>query len=203
MIKLDGVTLRVKKIRQSRNGDFCVADLSSEIGEFKVKDPLLDQFEDGEYTGTVWLSEIYLAQYISWGKGVTEIRARLHDLQIDGMDELSAQLEPAEPDPVDEFRAPEPEPATQPEPDAPSSIEKLKQKLAGIGRKAKPAANQRLDDDELEQLFDVLWPAVQAREPVKLDATVDRIKLRKQIATLKEKFGYALDPRSQTWNPHQ
>jgi len=93
MIKLTDITLKVKKIRQGRYGDFCVADLSTEIGDFKVKDPLLDQFEDGDYTGTVWISEIYLAQYIAWGKGVTEIRARLHDLQLDGVKARSPDTE--------------------------------------------------------------------------------------------------------------
>ena len=56
MIKCNG-TLRIKKIRQSRNGAFCIADLSTDFGEFKVKDPLLDQFEEGEYQGTLWISE--------------------------------------------------------------------------------------------------------------------------------------------------
>ena len=85
MIKCKG-TLRIKKIRQSRNGAFCIADLSTDFGEFKVKDPLLDQFEEGEYQGTLWINEIYLSQYISYGKAVTELRARLHDLQIDSED---------------------------------------------------------------------------------------------------------------------
>jgi hypothetical protein len=69
MIRIDGAQLRVKRIRQSRNGAFCVADLSTAFGEFKVKDPLLDQFEEGEYQATVWISEIYLSQYIAFGKG--------------------------------------------------------------------------------------------------------------------------------------
>ena len=62
MIRIDGAHLRVKRIRQSRNGAFCVADLSTDIGEFKVKDPLLDQFDEGEYQATVWISEIYLGK---------------------------------------------------------------------------------------------------------------------------------------------
>ena len=98
MIRIDGAQLRVKRIRQSRNGTFCVADLSTDIGEFKVKDPLLDQFDEGEYQATVWISEIYLAQYVAFGKGVTEIRARLHDLQVQAQGALRRAEEQVEPD---------------------------------------------------------------------------------------------------------
>ena len=114
MIRIDGAQLRVKRIRQSRNGAFCVADLSTDIGEFKVKDPLLDQFDEGEYQATVWISEIYLAQYVAFGKGVTEIRARLHDLQVQAQGALRRAEEQAQPDPIDEretVRAPPAAPA--------------------------------------------------------------------------------------------
>ena len=102
MIKCQGA-LRIKKIRQSRNGAFCIADLATDFGEFKVKDPMLDQFEEGEYQGTVWISEIYMSQYISYGKAVTELRARLHDLQVDSEDRKPVRSnEHSEPDPIDE-----------------------------------------------------------------------------------------------------
>ena len=41
MIRIEGKLL-VKQIRASRNGPFCIADLVTELGEFKVKDPLLE-----------------------------------------------------------------------------------------------------------------------------------------------------------------
>ena len=197
LIKLENVTLRVKKIRQTRNGDFCIADLSTEIGEFKVKDPLLDQFDDGEYTGTVWISEIFLSQYIAWGKGVTEIRARLHDLQIDGMEELSHQDEPSEPDPAEEpltrkTKAPAPE------------LDTLKQTLADIGKKLpephNPETKSTLPDAALVALFgEELCGQIMARESFKLDATLERVKLREQAASLKQ-LGYVFDPLKQVWN---
>ena len=102
MIRTEG-TLLVKKIKQSRNGPFCVADLVTDFGEFKVKDSLLDQFAEGEYRGMVWISEIYLAQYVSFGRGVTELRARLHDIQVDTESSLPAKsANDSEPDPLDE-----------------------------------------------------------------------------------------------------
>ena len=103
MIKCQG-TLRIKKIRQSRNGAFCIADLATDFGEFKVKDPMLDQFEEGEYQGTVWISEIYVSQYISYGKAGTELRARLHDLQVDSEDRKPVRSnEHSEPDPIEDI----------------------------------------------------------------------------------------------------
>ena len=68
---------------------------------------MLDQFEEGEYQGTRWISEIYMSQYIAYGKAVTELRARLHDLQIDTEDRNArSPQEPSEMDPLDEAPAP-------------------------------------------------------------------------------------------------
>lgn len=219
MIKLSGITLRVKKIRQGRFGDFCVADLSTDIGEFKVKDPLLDQFDDGEYTGTVWISEIFLTQYMAWGKGVTEIRARLHDLQLDGGCEREAQPESLEPDPAEESH-----PAHTPQPRLPSPVSArseapapaaspvdciaaLKERLANTSRKAKPDAQApaaaqpgAAEDAALMELFGDLWPLIQNKQPVKFDATVDRLLLRKQAARMGQ-LGYKFNPIEQTWYP--
>lgn len=105
MITIDG-TLRVKRIRNARNGAFCIADLLTECGEFKVKDPLLDQFDEGDYHGRFWITEIHLAQYVAYGKGVTEIRARLHDLQVDREQRGSVPREPSEVDPLEERPSP-------------------------------------------------------------------------------------------------
>lgn len=210
MIRIDDVTLRVKKIRQSRNGAFCVADLSTEIGEFKVKDPLLDQFEEGEYQATVWITEIFLAQYISYGKAVTEMRARLHDLQVRSAGELGdSRSEPVEPDPLDEPTPTRVEPATEAPATAKAQAEgkfgALKNKLASIrGRKSgetRSGATLAPSNHEDSTLFgDELWSQIQARSPVKLDATVDRALLRKQAALMGQ-MNFKFDPIAQIWNP--
>lgn len=102
MIRIENAQLRVKRIT-SRNGDFCVADLVTDIGEFKVKDQLLDQFQQGEYDCTVWINEIYLYPYVAYGKSITEIRAKLHDLQVLSTGEFQPeQNQQSEPDPIDE-----------------------------------------------------------------------------------------------------
>lgn len=209
MIRIDDALLRVKRIRQSRNGAFCVADLSTDIGEFKVKDPLLDQFEEGEYQATVWISEIFLAQYVAFGKGVTEIRARLHDLQVQAQGSLPAAHEQIEPDPLDE-QAPTrvtpaqasaaPSEATRPQTSDFSRFNKRKKAQAsGVeGNMQTPAPVEPAD--ELHALFDTeLVQAIQNREPVKLDSTVERTLLRRQAAELGQRFGYRFDAKQQTW----
>ncbi|MCR6481051.1 DUF3275 family protein [Variovorax sp. ZS18.2.2] len=238
MIRIDNATLRVKKIRQSRNGAFCVADLSTGIGEFKVKDTILDQFDEGEYQATVWISEVFLAQYIAYGKAVTEIRARLHDLQVNA----SAQLEPthqeqAEPDPLDELPTTridvprvlplpteeKPSPASSPAPR--SALELFKRKLTGIGKASKAispgmagglndvskatqdspstareAQSSTKETSTQQTLFNAeIWRAIEARESLKLDPTVERSKLRMQAAEM-HNLGYVFDPKAQTWN---
>lgn len=219
MIKLTGITLRVKKIRQGRFGDFCVADLSTDIGEFKVKDPILDQFEDGEYTGTVWVSEIFLSQYMAWGKAVTEIRARLHDLQLDSGFEREAVHEAPEPDPVEEppvRPAPQLVPTPPPRPStlAPTSegIAKLRERLAKTVKKSDPIDPGTPQSEfsvqgeapghsaEVVELFGDLWQLIENRQPVKFDPTVDRIVLRKQSASMVQ-LGYKFNPIEQTWYP--
>ena len=213
MIKASGATLRIKKIRQSRNGAFCVADLSTDFGEFKVKDAVLDQFDEGEYQATVWISEIFLAQYISYGKAVTEIRARLHELQVDSAGELdNSRSEPPEPDPIDEeARATKVAPVVPP-PEAAaakpksSPLDALKAKLEGISGRKKPSTAeadklQGSSDDAPSRLFgDQIWEQIQRRAPVKLDPTVDRGLLRRQAAEMHQ-LNYAFDHKEQNWNP--
>jgi len=222
MIKLDNASLRVKKIRQSKNGPFAVATLSSEIGEFKIKDQLLDQFEEGDYRVTAWVAEIFLGQYVAYGRSVTEIRARLHDIRVESeqfSDDYDAEPDQVEPDPLDEQppvrvgiskRTEHNEPAepTASQAEAPTkpvtSLEILKAKLMSIGRKAQPQTSPATEDraEDLSALFaEDLWAQIQARQPVKLDATVNRLTFRKQAAALAQDLNYKFDPTRQTFDP--
>lgn len=215
MIKIENTTLRVRKIRQSRNGPFAVADLITEIGEFKVKDQLLDAFDEGEYRATVWVAEIFLAQYVAFGRGVTEQRARLYDLQIQEASDLDDVPEQSEPDPIDERKplrvpAATEAPTTEPEEAQASdgvSLAALRAKLKSIGKPKGgkvPASKHETaptPGDELAALFgDELWARIQGREPVKLDPTVDRLTFRKQ-AELLGKLDYTFKPMEQTFHP--
>ena len=218
MIKCKG-TLRIKKIRQSRNGAFCIADLSTDFGEFKVKDPLLDQFEEGEYQGTLWIHEIYLSQYISYGKAVTELRARLHDLQIDSEDRKQVRKpEQSEPDPIDEV--PTPQVPSKPKAAWPNPAKrsdwasvkgnKLGSSMAGTPDKpaeggpetTTPPEKVRAAGNETnvatEMFSHELAELIDQHQIVKLDPTVDRVLLRAQTAALRGK-GYSFDAKQQAW----
>lgn len=228
MIKLSGITLRVKKIRGGRNGDFCVGELFTDIGEFRVFDQLLDQFDDGVYKGTAWVERIFLKQYIHFNKSITEIRAVLHDLQIDDMEERPAEPHLVEADPADEEpRAVPPQPpraapvstkstllpGSRPA-QSRANVEALKkriQKRLARGDQAPTAMTvsdpvpvedlQSAQEAQLQELFGELWPQVHSRYAVKLDPTVDRLRLRQQVAALKD-LGYRMaNIQSQTWHP--
>jgi hypothetical protein len=212
MIKCNG-TLRIKKIRQSRNGAFCIADLSTDFGEFKVKDPLLDQFEEGEYQGTLWISEIYLSQYISYGKAVTELRARLQDLHIDSEDRKTVRsAEHAEPDPIDEVPTPQVPRKATPSPDKRSGWASVKsnrlnktaipgqppEDQAAVDSHQKDAAADTGGAGDIELFGRDLAALMDQHLIVKLDPTVDRMLLRTQAASLRAK-GYAFDAKQQAW----
>lgn len=122
-MKFENAQLRVRTIH-GRNGVFCVGDLQTALGNFKVKDPILDQFEEGSYEVDAWLDRIYLGQYVAYGRAVSEVRAQLADLQVIEAKRQDLPGEP-EPDPIDEeatqpVAAPAPaEPAPGPAQDQP------------------------------------------------------------------------------------
>lgn len=221
MIKLDNVTLRVKQIRGGRYGDFCVGELFHECCELKVKDSLLDQFEEGEYHGTVWISRIFLHQYIAYGKAITEMRGTLHDMQLDSSSDAPIETEVSEPDPLLEVPATSQTPAwpaplpIQPiaqRPDAIKSLrEQLQDRLSRVGqsdRQPAPSAPlstpDRADEVEPMELPEVLqeyWEKIRALEPLKLDPTVDRSVFREQSKAMGQLGTYQFGFQDQTWYP--
>jgi hypothetical protein len=176
-----------------------VADLVTNVGEFKVKDTLLDQFAEGEYRGTVWISEIYLAQYVSFGRGVTELRARLHDLQVDTESRLPQKPPPeSEPDPIDErppVRAiPAPAEGATPKP------AKLRVSRKSTVPASQDGAAQGDDVVDREMFGDEIHQLVVARQSIKLDPTIDdRARFRAQARRLGQ-IGYRFDSKTQTWS---
>ncbi|KPZ17713.1 DEAD/DEAH box helicase [Pseudomonas amygdali pv. ulmi] len=75
MINLPGY-LAIRTIN-GRNGEFNVGRLSTSIGEFVIKDALLDQYPEGKYRGDFAITEIRPSYYTNGGRLVVEIRARL------------------------------------------------------------------------------------------------------------------------------
>ncbi|MFC5428050.1 DUF3275 family protein [Paraburkholderia denitrificans] len=183
MISLSG-TLDVRTIKGS-NGPFQVGELTTSVGEFKVKDKVLEQFEPGAYTGTFLIDKIYPHSYVWYGKVTVEIRARLADVQLDNdepFSEMGQAPASTEPDPADEERAP------------------------GVvahapADEASVSAQAGTDSGELylPDLFGTeLADQIVAGEPVKLDPTVERGVFRQQRDQLRA-FGYAFQASTQTW----
>jgi len=167
-------SLAIREIH-GRNGPFKVGTLHTPIGEFAIKDSLLDQYDEGKYQGEFQIESIYQGHYISGGRSVTEIRAKLADMSIDDIDaEVPAPIE-VEPDPIDTDK---PQPAKEAKTDAESESNSNK--------------NTENDDDSL---FGLIMPL---GDSVKLDPSVDRKVLRAQTVRLKE-VGYEFDAKSQTW----
>jgi len=164
-------TLAIREIN-GRNGPFKVGTLQTSLGEFAVKDSLLDQYDPGSYEGEFQIERIFQGHYIAGGRSVTEIRAQLANISINDIDAEAPKPIEAEPDPIDIEVKPEP---------APSKHEE----------------EATLDDKnpEDDKLFGLLMPL---EDTVTLDPSVDRKVLRAQTVRLKE-LGYEFDAKSQTW----
>jgi hypothetical protein len=189
MLQVNG-TLTVKKIHGAK-GAFSVGDLVTEVGTFKIKDALLDQFEEGRYQGAFAISSIYLSSYIWRGKSMTDIRANLVDVQLEEVGEAAPESTAGqdEPDPIEEEAARSPS-ETVVEPVAETTVVVV------------TSAGQVDADPALEaqvKLFGAeLGAKVWRREGIKLDPTVDRGVFREQRDRLKE-LGYRFDAKAQAW----
>ncbi|MBX3670923.1 MAG: DUF3275 family protein [Rhodocyclaceae bacterium] len=97
-------TISIKAIH-GRRGRFCVGDLELPEGSFKVKDEVLDQFDEGRYTGRFQVASVTCESFMWHGRVITEMRVRLGDMHIDSGSESrpeSAEALQPEPDPADQ-----------------------------------------------------------------------------------------------------
>jgi hypothetical protein len=193
MIHLAG-KLTVRQIT-GRKGAFAVGDFVSEVGTFKVKDPILDQFEEGEYRGTFHVERIYPDSYIYFGRVVTEIRAQMSGFELDEEVVPASPAAPTEPDPADrEANAAQASPMAMSAPIVDHAAPELSS--GGAGDKSQ-------SDDPDQALFGTeLYTIVQECKTVKLDPTIDRTKFRQQRDRLKV-LGYGFDAPTQSWNKLQ
>lgn len=189
MIKLSG-TLLIRQIN-GRNGAFSVGRLVTPIGEFAVKDTLLDQYDEGRYEGEFGVSRIYPSHYLAGGRMVIEVRATLETVALAAIGELPMTQQGVlqEPDPLDQERLARTEV---------SPPEETRAQAAAASEPREPAPAPAADGDEGQpdaDLFGVLWPL---GETVKLDTTVDRSLFRRQKERLKA-LGYRFQPVGQIW----
>lgn len=176
--------------KTSARGAFNIGDLVTEIGEFEVKDSLIEEFEPGKYAGEFIVKWI-APESFSWrGRVFVKMRATLDEILIDQADEgESTPASPPEPDPIEHPPAAALLPA---EHSASASAS------APAPTKA-PAAPGSSDDADAELFGAELFAQLQARGIIKLDPTVDRLQFRSQRDRLKE-LGYGFDAKSQAWS---
>jgi hypothetical protein len=184
MITLNG-TLLVKTVH-GRRGDFAVGTLLTEIGEFKVKDTILDQFSEGEYRGHFAVSRIYQGSYAWKGATISELRANITDIELEEATEKSVEAaeSPSAADPIEEPRV-----AAQ----VPAAPQSSPEPANEISTDSAPAVFSNATADDIES-------AIALGAPVKLDPTVDRSLFRTQRDRLKA-VGYCFDASTQTWLP--
>lgn len=188
-ITIPGV-LTIKSIEGAR-GVFSVGDLRTEVGEFRIKDALLDEYEPGQYTGRFVISNIYPSSYTWRGRVSIEIRARLQEMMLDEVElgPLDNSVPAIEPDPLDEESG-----TTKTKTlDAPRSETTPEEPAVKHGSDSQPAeGSSSLFGHEIQAMID-------AGELVKLDPTVDRTLFRQQRDALKA-MGYAFNPATQSWS---
>jgi hypothetical protein len=186
--------LSVKSI-QGRNGAFSVGDLRTEIGEFRIKDALLDEYEQGQYTGRFVINSIFPHSYVHQGRVSIEVRAKLQEILLDEAD-VSAPLpvEVPERDPLDEDSS---KPVAAPSP--PLAVLESTVTSGDLAESAKPSTAGSADSPSLSIFDDEVQALIDAGvDMVKLDPTVDRNLFRRQRDALKA-LGYTFNPAAQSW----
>lgn len=196
MIKVAG-QLTIKNITGSR-GMFAVGELSTDVGTFKVKDAILDQYEPGRYQGDFLIRRIYPSSYIYGGRAVIEVRAEVDEIIIEDHElrtDTKSAVDPAplEPDPLDETPIAKYSESV-------STVPRVAQQVASTSDPSAPASSApSCESSILGADLDLL---VELGQPVRLDPTVDRQAFRQQRDELKHR-GYRFDASSQLWVPGQ
>jgi hypothetical protein len=188
--------------KHSRRGDFNVGDLCTEIGEFEVKDSLIEEFEPGKYTGDFMIKWIEPDSFSWRGRVFVKNRAQLDAILIDDIDEQSAApAAPPEPDPIDNPPAP-PVPDASQQTGSPPASQPTQAPQPSPTTSVDSAATGSSADQDLALFGEELSAALGVRAPIKLDPTVDRQQFRAQRDRLKA-LAYSFDAKSQVWAVRQ
>ena len=176
MISVPG-TIQIRCI-SGRFGNFNTGTLKCSLGTFSVKDASIEEFDEGSYSGDFLIEEIKPGSYTTSSGGlVIEVRATLNKIIL----HKGVLPEPVEPqqfeqDPIEEVIH--------------SNISPAAPELMS------PLTNVAVDSpEEGEALFQYLWPLGKV---VKLDSTINRALLRKQISYLNLN-GYEFVASEQRW----
>jgi len=194
MVQLEGKI--INKLIAGRNGIFSSATYLTEEGVFKIKDPLLDQYPEGEYTAQVVAKGFSINSYPSRKNGIyiSEILIDAHSIDI-----LDYEIKPVEnvnvePDAsVDESaESVKAEPAKT---EKPKKLKMVRRNIESNNSRSESVKTVSESDAELKELFGPLWPL---GDCVKLDKLLPRPTIIKQANILNQT--HALDPKTQVWS---
>jgi hypothetical protein len=196
--------------KHGRNGSFNVGDLATEIGEFEVKDALIEEFEPGRYDGLFTIAWIAPDSFAWRGKVFVKNRATLEGMLIDDADEESPPpAAPPEPDPVDAVATATQRTGGSPGPgdcdarhgQASTPAVAQPSPIRSGGTDSMDTLHPGSPDDADARLFgEEIYALVIARQTLKLDRSVDRVLLRQQRDRLYD-LDYAFNSKDQSWSP--
>jgi hypothetical protein len=192
MIQIEG-QLTIKSMKGTR-GAFCVGELTTSIGTFKVKDQVLDQYEEGTFHGSFLVSQVYLVSYMYYGRFNVEMRAKIAEMTLEEAEVKSIKpvaTQSPDPDPIDEKSTVDRVPVATPEDKANGASVAVGSSVSIPAVEAKSVEDRELFGDEIHAL-------IVRNEPIKLDPTIDRAVFRVQRDRLKQK-GYSFEPTLQQW----
>lgn len=164
-------------VRSGRNGDFTVGELSTEIGKFRIKNPVLDEFEAGSYEGVFLITRIFnITNVTTTGQVWVSLCA---DLDWEAL-KIMNQSEQVESETLETVAMIEEVVETQPEP---------------------VAQQETTHDDDLISDPDALQALLDANaDEIKLDSTLtDRDLFRKLRETIKATENYRFMANGQKW----
>ena len=194
MILLDGTV--TNKIINGVNGDFSVGTFQTEIGKFKIRSALLDQFEEGEYNVRAAVNKFDLNSYQSKRNGIiiTEIEAHVDTLEL-----IDGDIKPVDQVSIEPDASLEKESAATKAVIADADSKKPANpdsgKIVLSNKKANNKAEpQNVNKAELEKLFGHLWPL---GNEVKLDTTLPRPMIIKQKSYLSGCYDF--NAKTQIW----
>ena len=164
--------------RTGRNGDFTVGELSTEIGKFRIKNPVLDEFDAGSYDGLFLITRIFnVSNVTATGQVWVSLCA---DLDWDAL-RIMNQSETVESETLE----------------ATATIEEVTETLP---EKHEPKTPTPSDDNLISDMNALQALLDSGADEIKLDNTLeDRAKFRELLNAIKATQAYRFEPNSQKW----
>lgn len=201
---------------QGSRGPFNVGELTTCLGEFKVIDQWLEQFNPGVFEGEFWIAALEPRSRQWKTRLFVEVQAKVVDFKINDADSDSSTSasEVPERDPILDDKPVVDQPVTNEHvPVATKPVTQASNEDVVVQRPQKSEPSRSVPasvthsngraDSQLRDLFgDELAELISTgSNEIKLDTTIDRPLFRKQCSHLKDVLKYELDFTRQVWVP--